>query len=107
LLQNAGVELVQLPATRGQINLPSVLNELGRREILSVLIESGPGLNTSAIGADIVDKLFLFYAPLVAGARTVPFAHSPFAFSSLRNVQFHQFGPDFAIEAYLRDVYKK
>lgn len=107
LLQRAGAELVRVPASRGKIHLPSVLDELGRREILSVLLESGPGLNTSALDSDIVDKLFLFYSRIIAGRPTVPFANSPFSLSSLRNVQFHEFGPDFAVEGYLHDVYAK
>jgi diaminohydroxyphosphoribosylaminopyrimidine deaminase / 5-amino-6-(5-phosphoribosylamino)uracil reductase len=105
LLQKAGAELVRLPARRGRIDLISVLNELGHREILSVLLETGPELNTSAIAANIVHKIFLFYARIIAGENTVPFAHSAFTLSSLSNIQFHQFGPDFAVEAYLRDVY--
>jgi diaminohydroxyphosphoribosylaminopyrimidine deaminase/5-amino-6-(5-phosphoribosylamino)uracil reductase len=107
LLQKAGAELIRLPSHRGKIDLNSVLDELGRREILSVLLEAGPGLNTSALAANIVNKLFLFYARIIAGKNTVPFAHSAFTLSSLANMQYHQFGPDFAIEGYLRDVYKK
>jgi diaminohydroxyphosphoribosylaminopyrimidine deaminase/5-amino-6-(5-phosphoribosylamino)uracil reductase len=107
LLQSAGVELVHVSTPRGKIHLPSVLDELGRREILSLLLESGPGLNTSALESSIVDKLYLFYAPLVSGKATVPFARSPFTLSTLGKVQFHQFGRDLVIEGYLRDVYQK
>jgi len=50
--------------------LKAVLKELGRRETLSVLLEAGPSLNGSALAAKIVDKLFLFYAPKIAGTAT-------------------------------------
>jgi diaminohydroxyphosphoribosylaminopyrimidine deaminase/5-amino-6-(5-phosphoribosylamino)uracil reductase len=107
LLEKAGAELVRLPSRHGRIDLISVIDELGHRDILSVLLEAGPGINTSAIASGIVNKIFLFYARIIAGKKTVPFAHSPFTLSSLGNVQFHQFGPDFAIEGYLSDPYAK
>jgi len=53
-----------------------------------------------------VDKVFLFYAPRFAGETRVPFAaaknlnHAP-----LRGLSIHQFGPDFAVEGMLHDVY--
>src|SRR5260370_25029031 len=41
-LQNAGVELVRARANRGYIDLNAVLTELGKRDMLSVLLEAGP-----------------------------------------------------------------
>jgi len=106
-LENAGVEIVQGKAKNGRIDLPAVLTELGRREILSVLLEAGPTLNGSALAADIVHKLFLFYAPKIAGESRVPFAFAPDLVNlPLQNAQFHQFGPDFALEAQLNNVYR-
>jgi diaminohydroxyphosphoribosylaminopyrimidine deaminase / 5-amino-6-(5-phosphoribosylamino)uracil reductase len=107
-LQKEGVEVVRARATRGRIVLKSVLAELGRREILSVLLEAGPTLNGAALGAGIVHKLALFYAPKIAGDTRVPFAIAPkFKLPPLRDMRTQQFGPDIAIEAYLQDVYRK
>src|SRR5712671_6194191 len=107
-LQNGGVEVVRAKAKNGRIDLSSVLAELGRREILSVLLEAGPTMNGAALAAGIVHKLFLFYAPKIAGGSRVPFALAPkLNLPPLRNVRTQQFGPDIAIEAYLQDVYKK
>src|SRR6267142_1847660 len=101
-LRNAGVEVVRTKAKNGRMDLPAVLKELGRREILSVLLEAGPTLNGAALTAGIVHKLFLFYAPKIAGENRVPFALAPnLAPQLLQNVQIHQFGPDFALEASL------
>jgi diaminohydroxyphosphoribosylaminopyrimidine deaminase/5-amino-6-(5-phosphoribosylamino)uracil reductase len=106
-LQNAGIEVVHGRATRGRIDLKSVLAELGKREVLSVLLESGPTLNGAALSAGIVHKLNLFYAPRVAGDIGVPFAHmSDPAQAALSNLRVEQFGPDVAIEAYFQDVYR-
>jgi diaminohydroxyphosphoribosylaminopyrimidine deaminase / 5-amino-6-(5-phosphoribosylamino)uracil reductase len=106
-LQDAGVEIVHSKAKNGRIDLPAVLAELGRREILGVLLEAGPALNGAALAADIVHKLFLFYAPKIAGVNRVPFALAPDLVDlPLQNAQFHQFGPDFALEAQLINIYR-
>ncbi len=101
-LQEVGVEILPAKLRKGHIDLVKVLEELGRRDILSVLLEAGPGLNGAALAADMVDKLVLFYAPKVAGRSDVPFARVPSGVNvSLRDVRVRQFGPDFAIEGYL------
>jgi diaminohydroxyphosphoribosylaminopyrimidine deaminase/5-amino-6-(5-phosphoribosylamino)uracil reductase len=107
-LQDAGVELVRTKTRNGRIDLPSVLAELGHRELLNVLLEAGPTLNGAALATAIVHKLFLFYAPKIAGENRVPFAVAPkLNLPPLRDVRMQQFGPDNAIEGYLRDIYKK
>jgi len=104
-LQNAGVELVHTKPHAGKMDLQSVLKELGRREILSVLLEAGPRLNGAALAAGIVQKLILFYAPKLLGHLHVPFVLAPGAkFPSLYLASTRQFGPDIALEAYLPKV---
>jgi diaminohydroxyphosphoribosylaminopyrimidine deaminase/5-amino-6-(5-phosphoribosylamino)uracil reductase len=106
-LQSAGVELVRAKTRGGHIDLQRVLEELGRRESLSVLLEAGSTLNGAALAAGIVHKLFLFYAPKIAGSNCVPFTLPPdLSLPPLRNVRTQQFGPDIAIEAYLQRVYE-
>jgi len=84
--------------------LKTVLKELGRREILSVLFEGGAKLNGSALAAKIVDKLFLFYAPKIAGRVTVPFVRGEFSSPQIHTLHYRErdFGGDFAMEAWLR-----
>jgi diaminohydroxyphosphoribosylaminopyrimidine deaminase/5-amino-6-(5-phosphoribosylamino)uracil reductase len=107
-LQNAGVEVARAKTKSEHIDLPAVLTELGRREILSVLLEAGPTLNGAALTAGIVHKLVLFYAPRISGGNFVPFAFAPkFSHPPLHDMRTQQFGPDLAIEATLQDVYKK
>src|SRR5882724_7423299 len=106
-LQNAGVEVIRAETRSGLIELSSVLAELGRREILSVLLEAGPTMNGAALAAGFVHKLFLFYAPKISGENRLPFALAPkLSLPHLRNIRTQQFGPDFAIEAYLQDADK-
>jgi diaminohydroxyphosphoribosylaminopyrimidine deaminase/5-amino-6-(5-phosphoribosylamino)uracil reductase len=106
-LQRVGVELVRVRAKAGWIDLKGVLAELGRRDILSVLLEAGPSLNGAAIEAGLVDKFVLFYAPKIAGDGKVPFAHvRPLNRPLLRNTQIREVGPDLCVEAYPNDSRK-
>jgi len=106
-LQKLGIEVVPARSLGGRIHLEEVLAELGRREILSVILEAGPTLNGAALAAGIVHKLVLFYAPKIAGENRVPFAIAPkLLLPPLQRQTVKQFGPDIAIEGYLQDVYR-
>lgn len=102
------MELCSVPKRGKHLDLECVLEELGRRDLLSVLLEAGPTLNGAALEAGAVDKLFLFYAPKISGDSRVPLALAPrLHLPALQNVRTHQFGADIAIEAYLHNAYKK
>ena len=106
-LQKSGVQLVRAPRRRGQVDLNHVLQDLGRREILSALLEAGPSLNGAALAAGLVHKLVLFYAPEIAGDVGVPFATVAPKLRDLppQKLRVQQFGSDLAVEAYLHDVF--
>ncbi len=98
-LQKAGVEVLHARNANGKLNIDQVLKELGKREILSVLLEAGPVLNGAALAASIVNKMVLFYAPKIVGETGVPFAKlSKQGLSHLRIRSVQQFGPDVALE---------
>src|SRR5438477_9998983 len=106
-LLGAGVELVRIPAKRGLLSLRDVFAELGARKLLDVRLEAGPRLNGSAFTAGVVDRLLIFYAPKLAGHAKVPFSTST-GVSELkfREKIFHEFGPDFAVDALLHDYFE-
>lgn len=108
-LQRAGIEIVKVSSRSGGLDLRAILRELGRREILSLLIEAGAQLNGAVLSAGIVDKMILFYAPRVLGGG-VPMAALPSRalakIPPLSNLSFRQFGPDFMLEGYFHDVYR-
>jgi len=100
-----------MPAPRP--DLRKVLEYLGRRELTSVLLEAGAGLNGAALDAGLVDKVFLYYAPkILGGADSLPMATGrgvramPDA-RPVSGIRRYDFGPDFAVEGYLRDVYEE
>jgi len=94
----------------GRPDLLEVMRHLAKYDITSVIIEGGATVNWTALSSGVVDKLFLFYAPKILGEGAVPFAasagpeHSHIALAA-RRIQLHQFGDDFAVEAYLRDPF--
>lgn len=101
-LQKAGAEVVTVSSRTGRLDLEAILEELGKRDILSVLLEAGPTLNGAALAAGIVQKMFLFYAPKISGEARVPLALVPrLELRALHNIRTQTFGPDIAIEAYL------
>jgi len=103
-LRKAGVEIVRVPARRGRLDLHAVLRELGRREILSVLIEPGAELAPAAAAAGVVDKVVLFIASRILGAGV---AVEPARLLRTRDgrsvpVAVRRCGPDLIMEGYLR-----
>ena len=110
-LQRAGVEVFRVPAHRSRVDLHTVVRELGKREILNVLLESGAELNGAALESGIVDKMILFYAPKIMGTGGVPLASIPsswFAKSpALKNLKLTKSGPDFVVTGYFHDLYKR
>src|SRR5579872_515339 len=112
-LEALGVRVEKISAFEadGRPDLPAILRRLGELEITSVMIEGGATVNWAALAANVVDKVFLYYAPkILAGTGSIPFA-SGVGFRHLsqaaqvKHVHLHRFGEDFAVEGYLRDPY--
>jgi diaminohydroxyphosphoribosylaminopyrimidine deaminase/5-amino-6-(5-phosphoribosylamino)uracil reductase len=107
-----GVEIFHVRARRGRPDLHAVLDELGRRDILGLMLEAGPLLNQAALEADLVEKVRLFYAPTLVGLGSsllgLPSRRRAGALRvrELSGVRTEDFGPDFAVEGYLHDVYR-
>jgi len=112
-LEAAGIRVEQLPAVEadGRPELRAILRRLGELEITSVMIEGGAIVNWTALAANVVDKVFLYYAPkILAGTGSIPFAAGPgfqqmSQAAQVKRMHLHRFGEDFAVEGYLRDPY--
>ena len=112
-LEELGVRVERVPVFEadGRPDLSAILRRLAELEITSVLIEGGATVNWTALAANAVDKVFLYYAPkILAGTGSIPFAagtgfrHISQA-AQVKHVLLHHFGEDFAVEGYLRDPY--
>jgi len=112
-LEGLGIRIETVPAVEadGRPDLPTILRRLGQLEITSVMIEGGATVNWAALASNIVDKVFLYYAPkILAGSGSIPFAagagfvHMNQA-TQVKRIHLHRFGEDFAVEGYVRDPY--
>jgi diaminohydroxyphosphoribosylaminopyrimidine deaminase/5-amino-6-(5-phosphoribosylamino)uracil reductase len=108
-LARAGAEVIRVKSRRGHVDLHAVLRELGKRQILDVLLEAGAELNGAALEAGIVDKMILFYAPKIMGTGGVRMAHIPSKWfpksPPITNITIHRYGPDLCVQGYFHDVY--
>ena len=66
-LRERGAEIVALPNAAGKVELPAVLQELGRRGINQLHVEAGHKLNGSLIREGCVDELLLYLSPCLLG----------------------------------------
>jgi len=108
-----GVEQISPPMRDGRPDMSGVVRRLGELALTSLLIEGGAMVNWAALDAEVVDKVFLYYAPkILAGTGSVPFAggsgyrHIKEA-AHVKSFRLHRFGEDFAVEGYLRDPYSE
>jgi diaminohydroxyphosphoribosylaminopyrimidine deaminase / 5-amino-6-(5-phosphoribosylamino)uracil reductase len=68
-----GVEIWTLPADEnGRVSLPALLDEIGRRGMLTLLVEGGSDLLGAFFAESLVDRVWAFIAPLVIGGRNAP-----------------------------------
>lgn len=66
-LEKAGAEVIRIRSRAGKLSLDHVLDELGRRDLLSVLVEGGPTLMGGLFDAGHISKVHAFVAPMVIG----------------------------------------
>ena len=105
-LRAAGHELIELPNRAGKVDLPALMEELGRRQINELHVEAGFKLNGSLVREGCVDELLVYLAPALIGAGQGMFALGPLArLDDTVRLQFHalsQVGDDLRILARLR-----
>jgi diaminohydroxyphosphoribosylaminopyrimidine deaminase/5-amino-6-(5-phosphoribosylamino)uracil reductase len=105
-------EVLRLPAAAdGRVSLPALLDELGQRGILSLLVEGGAEVHASFFAASLVDKVHAYVAPRLIGGRAAP---GPLAgegvehlaaSTHLREMDFVRLGDDLLITGYV-DVHR-
>ncbi len=106
-LTGAGAEPLALPACAdGKVDLQALLEELGRRGVVSLLVEGGGALLGSLFDNALVDKVFAFMAPVIIGGEA---AVSPVEGRGaecmatawkLQRPELTQIGPDWLVTGY-------
>lgn len=107
-LEAKGVEVIAMDGSDGRVSLAGVVDLLARRRYLSLMIEAGSKVNWAALEADIVDKIYFYYAPkILGGMQSLPVAGGAGRKRRIDAIEFerltiHPIPPDeYAIEAYV------
>jgi len=105
IMRERGVTVIEHQGERA--DLAWLMEELGRRGVISVMVEGGASLNASCIQAGIVDKVMFFIAPkIICGREAVPVVGGmvclPLAEAYLiGDARVRKVGDDFLVEGYL------
>ena len=103
-LKEAGCEILVLQRKEGHLDLEQLMEELGKRNIDSILLEGGGRLNWSMIQCGVVDKVQCYIAAKLFGGDTAPSpiagmgVELPEAAVQLTDMTFSQIGEDFLFE---------
>ena len=74
-LEAQGAEVLALPAAvDGRVGLDALLRELGRRDVVTLLVEGGGVILGGFFDRGLVDKLHAVLAPVIIGAAEAPAA---------------------------------
>lgn len=93
---------------RSGVSLRAVLRRLGEMEMLSVMLEAGGQVNSAAISGGHVDKLTLFYAPVLLGPNAVPLLQEAMTGPAWRlSPQLACIGADVRVDAYVRNPWEE
>lgn len=107
-LEEAGARVLEVGHDRnGLPDMKKLMRELGRNEIVSVLIEGGARAASSALKAGIVDKIAFFYAPKILGGDGVGMIDGLGIKSVGNAIQIHgikitKLGEELMVEGYIK-----
>ncbi len=108
ILEAAAVEVVRVAGEHGRLDLAAVLDVLGERKILGVMLECGSKLNGAFLKGALVDRVVLFQSGKKMG-EGVPFAagaESPEELErAMRGVTRRMVGEDVCMSGDVRDVW--
>ena len=72
-LRDAGVDILPIPEGPNGIDLRALLQELGRRNVTSLLVEGGARVLGAFLEENLADDCYFFYAPKLLGdPRAIP-----------------------------------
>ncbi|HUB79802.1 MAG TPA: bifunctional diaminohydroxyphosphoribosylaminopyrimidine deaminase/5-amino-6-(5-phosphoribosylamino)uracil reductase RibD [Bryobacteraceae bacterium] len=107
-----GVQVLVLDGPGGRSDLRGVIEWLGRKQYLSLMIEAGSKINWTALESGCVDRIFFYYGTkILGGLEALPLAggigrRRRADAIRVHRVTIHQIPPDeFAVEGYL-DVHR-
>jgi diaminohydroxyphosphoribosylaminopyrimidine deaminase/5-amino-6-(5-phosphoribosylamino)uracil reductase len=100
-IENKGIVVVQMDTKDGSINVKDIINDLGKRQIASILVEGGQQIYSSFLNAGVVDKIYLFTAKKKFGNGLKTFANNSKRITVVKYSQ-KKFGTDVLEELYVK-----
>jgi diaminohydroxyphosphoribosylaminopyrimidine deaminase/5-amino-6-(5-phosphoribosylamino)uracil reductase len=104
-----GAELFEIPSENGYIELKILMEELGKRQIMSILVEGGSILFGSLFDQKLVDKVVIFVAPIIIGGEKAKTAiggrgvEKVMDAVKLKNISEERFGDDVMFVGYIKE----
>jgi diaminohydroxyphosphoribosylaminopyrimidine deaminase/5-amino-6-(5-phosphoribosylamino)uracil reductase len=106
-IEARGAEVLSLPLADDRVDLHALLEELGRRDVLTLLVEGGGVILGSFFDAGLVDKVHAVIAPMIVGAADAPAAVAGVGAERmadalrLRGVTVERLGEDILVTGYV------
>ena len=103
-LQKIGVEVLLVKYRKKKVDLPLLMDALGKMKITSIMIEGGSEISGNALKEKLIDKLIYFLAPKIIGGKNAP---GPVGgqgisriedFIEVKEISIEKLGNDFVIE---------
>lgn len=108
-LAKRGAEILEIPPNRAhgkllfeQLNTPAVLTALGERGYSSVLLEGGSYMFTTFINTRSIDEFYLFMAPYLFGATSLPFTYALRHHVTLIDPHYETLGDNMFVRGYAK-----
>jgi diaminohydroxyphosphoribosylaminopyrimidine deaminase/5-amino-6-(5-phosphoribosylamino)uracil reductase len=104
-----GAELFEIPSENGYIELKILMEELGKRQIMSILVEGGSILFGSLFDQKLLDKVVIFVAPIIIGGEKAKTAIGGRGVDKvmdavkLKNISEERFGDDVMFVGYIKE----
>jgi diaminohydroxyphosphoribosylaminopyrimidine deaminase / 5-amino-6-(5-phosphoribosylamino)uracil reductase len=108
-IEAQGAEVLSLPDYEGRVDLHALLQELGKRDIVSLLVEGGGVILGGFFDRGLIDKLHAIIAPMIIGAADAPAAvagRGAYRMAEalrLRDLTLERLGDDVLVTAYVGD----
>lgn len=100
-LRGRGAQILTIESGQGGVDLRETFKALGKRDITSILIEGGAGINGSVLEEHLVDKIYWFIAPKIIGGQG---ALGPVGGQGVTDVNHAHLFEDMAIEPMGQDL---
>lgn len=105
--EQLGVRVIQTNDVH-QLSIPDLLNQLGKEEISSLLVEGGGEINASFLESGYVNKVINYLAPKIIGGNLAPSSFRGSGFEKLgeaiqlENIEITSLGVDIKVVGYTK-----